>query len=223
MTRRRLILIAAWALVAAACGRTVIVVPAALNSADTHKALQHELRREQRQGSKGILSGAGAASVNVGPRVGGASTGPAGPGVPAEARCATNSDPSQGFTADSLKIGTIIPLTGALRPLGHQVLSVMRISIEDALNGSTHIPGPYAKIDWGCPTRDGVFGRHVSLEVYSLQNNTPEEALGGMRRLIDVEHVFLVRDCYLESNLMGPAVAYQHSKGLPGVWCYFSD
>jgi hypothetical protein len=42
-----------------------------------------------------------------------------------------------------------------------------------------------------------------------------------MRRLIDVEKVFLVRDCYLQDSLMGPATNYQNSKGVPGVWCHF--
>ena len=63
----------------------------------------------------------------------------------------------------------------------------------------------------------------MSLKVFSLQNNTPEEALAGMRRLIDIDHVFLVRDCYLQSNLMGPATQYQNAQGVPGVWCYFSE
>jgi hypothetical protein len=119
-------------------------------------------------------------------------------------------------------MGTIIPLTGSLRPLGEQTVNVMKVAIDATLNHQTHIPGPYANVNWGCPSRDGVFGRHVSLKVFSLQNNTPEEALAGMRRLIDVDHVFLVRDCYLQSNLMGAAVQYQNSKGVPAVWCFFS-
>jgi len=68
-----------------------------------------------------------------------------------------------------------------------------------------------------------VFGRYVNLKVFSLQQNTPEEALAGMRRLVDVDHVFLVRDCYLQSNLMGAAVQYENSAGVPGVWCFFSS
>jgi hypothetical protein len=119
-------------------------------------------------------------------------------------------------------MGTIIPLTGALRPLGEQTVNVMKVAIEATLNHQTHIPGPYANVNWGCPSRDGVFGRHVDLKVFSLQSNTPEEALAGMRRLIDVEHVFLVRDCYLQSNLMAAAVQYQNQKEVPGVWCFFS-
>jgi Periplasmic binding protein len=119
-------------------------------------------------------------------------------------------------------MGTIIPLTGALRPLGEQTVNVMKVAVDATLNHQTHIPGPYANINWGCPSRDGVFGRHVSLKVFSLQNNTPEEALAGMRRLIDIDHVFLVRDCYLQSNLMGPAVQFENQRGVPGVWCFYS-
>jgi hypothetical protein len=63
----------------------------------------------------------------------------------------------------------------------------------------------------------------VELKVYSLQNSTPEEALAGMRRLIDVEKVFLVRDCYLQDSLMGPATRYQNSKGVPGIWCHYGQ
>jgi hypothetical protein len=77
--------------------------------------------------------------------------------------------------------------------------------------------------DWSCPTRPGVWGRTVELKVLSLNNNTQDEAAAAMRRLIDVEHVFLVRDCYLQSNLMGPATQYQNQKGVPGIWCYFSE
>src|SRR5947208_14451359 len=44
-----------------------------------------------------------------------------------------------------------------------------------------------------------------------------------MRRLIDVNHDFLIRDCYLESNLMGAAVQYQNSKGVPAIWCSSSS
>jgi hypothetical protein len=97
----------------------------------------------------------------------------------------------------------------------------MRLAV-DRINSINKLPGPYPLV-WGCGERPGVFGRKLELEVYSLQNNTPEEALAGMRRLIDVERVFAVRDCYLQSNLMGPAVQYQNQKGVPGIWCYFSE
>jgi hypothetical protein len=88
------------------------------------------------------------------------------------------------------------------------------------LNSISHVPGGF---DWSCPTRPGVWGRTVELKVLSLNQNTQDEAAAAMRRLIDVEHVFLVRDCYLQSNLMGPATQYQNSQKVPGIWCYFSE
>jgi hypothetical protein len=138
-----------------------------------------------------------------------------------EVPCATTSNPEQGFTADTIKLGTIVPLTGSLRPLGEQTARVMKLAV-DRINKIDKLPGPYP-LSWGCGERPGVFGRKLELKIYSLQNNTPEEALAAMRRLVDVEKVFLVRDCYLQSNLMGPAVQYQNQKGVPGVWCYFSE
>jgi hypothetical protein len=148
-----------------------------------------------------------------------------GPGsvVGSDPRCATNSDPDEGFTAETLKIGTIIPLTGALRPLGEQTARVMRVTVEQTMNRQDRIGGAYSGLVWGCSERPGIFGRRVELKIFSMQNNTPEEALAGMRRLIDVENVFLVRDCYLESNLVGPATQYQNQKGVPGIWCYYSE
>lgn len=140
----------------------------------------------------------------------------------ADPKCAVNSNPEHGFTPTTIKWGTIVPLSGALRPLGEQTARVMKTASEVWLNSITKIPGPY-DIDWGCSTRPGIYGRKVSLTVFSLQGNTQEEALAGMRRLIDVEKTFLARDCYLQSNLMGPATAYQNQKGVPGVWCFFSE
>jgi Periplasmic binding protein len=222
MMRRLLVVLALFAIVAAACGHSVILQTAAENPAANQKALQQEAKKEAAK-VKGTLSKGGNTSVNVGSTgSGGGSSSKGGAAQAASSNCATNSNPSQGFTADSLRIGTIIPLSGALRPLGEQTVNVMKVAVNATLNNATHIPGPYAKVDWGCSSRAGVFGRHVSLDVFSLQNNTPEEALAGMRRLVDVNHDFLVRDCYLESNLMGAAVQYENSAGVPGVWCSFS-
>ena len=144
---------------------------------------------------------------------------PAGVGTSAASRCATNSDPSRGYTATSMKWGTIIPLSGALRPLGEQVARIMRASVA-YLNQVQGVPGGF---NWACPLRPGIWGRTVELKILSLNQNTQDEAAAAMRRLIDVEKVFLVRDCYLESNLMGPATQYQNREGVPGIWCYFSE
>ncbi len=160
-----------------------------------------------------VLSKGGVRNENLGKA-------PSGLGSGGTVRCATNSDPSHGFTASSMTWGTIIPLSGTLRPLGEQTARAMQAAV-DLLNQSARL-SPVSP-DWSCPTRPGIYGRTVKLKIFSLQANTPEEALAGMRRLIDVDKAFLVRDCYLESNLMGPATQYQNAQGVPGVWCYFSE
>lgn len=203
-------------LVAACAGQAVLV---------ERRTAEGELVTAAGEGEGSLVSEKGAKGVDLGPGASSGSTGSGGPVGTAQAgksNCATNSDPEQGFTADSLTLGTIIPVTGALRPLGEQTARVMKLAVEN-LNKTTHIPGPYATLNWGCPERPGVFGRRVSLKIFSLQANTPEEALAGMRRLIDVENVFLVRDCYLQTSLMGPASQYQNKKGVPSVWCHFSE
>ncbi len=140
-------------------------------------------------------------------------------GTSAASRCATNSNPTQGYTSTSIKWGTIIPLSGALRPLGEQTARVMRTSV-NYLNTIRSYPGGF---DWSCPTRPGIWGRTLELKVLSLSENTQDQAAAAMRRLIDVENVFAVRDCYLQSNLMGPATQYQNRKKVPGIWCYFTE
>ncbi|MGH2812417.1 MAG: ABC transporter substrate-binding protein [Actinomycetota bacterium] len=165
------------------------------------------------------LSAGGGGNVRVGSAP---IEGAQGTGAEGDPKCATNSDPNSGFTESTMKWGTIIPLTGALRPLGEQTARVMKTASEVWLNSITKIPGPY-DLDWGCSQRPGIYGRKVSLHTFSLQANTPEEALAGMRRLIDVEKVFLVRDCYLESNLMGAANQYQNQRLVPAVWCAYSE
>src|SRR5207245_11485911 len=169
--------------------QTVFMQSQAPNPAVNRAALQKEVKQEQKQGKTSLSKGG---IVNVG-TTGGSTTSSSGGGgtttstggggttstttgggrsTPNLSKCATNSNPSQGFTSNSLRIGTIIPLTGALRPLGEQTVNVMKVSIDATLNHQTHIPGPYAKVNWGCSTRDGVFGRHVSLYEFSLQANT---------------------------------------------------
>lgn len=151
----------------------------------------------------------------------GISTGTTTAGTTGRGTCATTSNPEEGFTETSMKIGTILPLTGALHALGEQVARVITRMTEEYLPTIDHIPGPLAHLNWRCAERPGIFGRTLDVEIYALQSSTPEEALAGMRRLIDVEKVFLVRDCYLQDSLMGPASRYQNEKGVPGVWCHF--
>ncbi len=187
-------------MVLTACGTTVLarkIEPASVPTIEPTDVRATQLTK----GSQG--------AVNIGRGV----------SVPAAERCATTSDPAHGYTADSIKWGTIIPLSGALRPLGEQTARVMRVAVA-YLNSIRSVPGGF---DWSCPTRPGIWGRKVELKVLSLNQNTQDEAAAAMRRLIDVEHVFLVRDCYLQSNLMGPATQYQNSKKVPGIWCYFSE
>lgn len=169
-------------------------------------------------GSGGASTGGG--SPETGGGGGGGGDGGGSTAAP-QGRCATTSNPSQGFTEDTIKIGTVLPLSGALRPLAEQVSRVITTWSEEVLPTIDFIPGPLDNINWNCPSRPGIFGRRLDVKIYSLQSATPEEALAGMRRLIDVEKVFLVRDCYLQDSLMGPATAYQNSKGVPGVWCHF--
>jgi hypothetical protein len=95
----------------------------------------------------------------------------------------------------------------------------MRVAVAH-MNTIRSLPGAF---DWSCPTRPGIWGRTVELKVLSLNQNTQDEAAAAMRRLIDVEQVFLVRDCYLQSNLMGPATQYQNARRMPAIWCGFSE
>ena len=214
MKRNLLALLVALSLLAVACGGYTIQVVRSedVGEAAVGAAADDEARLSE-GGGDAVSVGAGAAAEEQLRRRA------AGGGDP---KCATNSDAAKGFTDKELKFGTIVPLTGALRPLGEQTARVMKTAVETWLNGITKIPGPY-DLDWGCSSRPGIYGRKTSLHIFSLQASTPEEALSGMRRLIDVEKVFLVRDCYLQSNLMGPATQYQNSKKVPGVWCSYSE
>ncbi|HWC13855.1 MAG TPA: ABC transporter substrate-binding protein [Actinomycetota bacterium] len=173
-------------------------------------------------GSGDELSEGGAGSLNLGSGSGPGGGGGGGPGGGGRTMCATNSNPDDGFTAETLKIGTILPLTGSSRPLGEQAGRAMKVSTEQIMNRQSSLGGAYKNYGWGCPERPGIFGRRVELEVFSMQNNTPEEALAGMRRLIAAENVFTVRDCYLQDELMGAAAQYQNQQQVPAVWCHYS-
>lgn len=220
MKRRRLsALVAVFGLFVAACNGHAVLVEERNGGTTVAGASTGEGSEAGGSGDElagGKVSGGGSGSGASGGSGSGSEAGGEG-GVP----CATNSNPEEGFTAETIKLGTIIPVSGALRPLGEQTARVMKLAV-DRINTLDKLPGPYSYV-WGCGERPGIFGRQLELEIYSLQNQTPEEALAGMRRLIDVENVFLVRDCYLQSNLMGPATQYQNSKGVPGIWCHFSE
>lgn len=206
-------------LLVAACNGHAVLVETRTEDGQLVSAIE-----EGTTDSGSVLARKGEEGVDVGEpgAVGSGEAGAVGTASAGDANCATTSNPDQGFTADTLKIGTILPVTGALRPLGEQTARVMKLAIEN-INRTENIPGPLGHLNWGCPTRQGVYGRKLVLRIFSLQANTPEEALAGMRRLIDVENVFLVRDCYLQTSLMGPATQYQNQKGVPAVWCHFSE
>ncbi len=244
MRLRGVVLLSVSAVVAVACGGhglelTTEVQPIEAEAAADEDSLIADFSGDQGGGGGApadaaagggeVVSTAGGSASGGGSDAGGAA-GSAGGSTDADAggssaapkgRCATTSNPDQGFTKDTIKIGTILPLSGALRPLAEQVSRVITTYMEEYLPTIDHISGPLEHINWNCPSRPGIFGRRVEVKIYSLQSATPEEALAGMRRLIDVEKVFLVRDCYLQDSLMGPATAYQNSKGVPGVWCHF--
>jgi ABC-type branched-subunit amino acid transport system substrate-binding protein len=217
--RRRLIALTVAALVAAACGGHGIRVARQVPASDVTEATTEDLVAVGGGGGGGAGGGSGGATGTV--DGGGGTTGAPGTGGGSAGRCATTSNPEQGFTDSTIKIGTVLPLSGALRPLAEQVARVMKITTEEYLPTVDSVPGPLEHLNWDCPSRPGIYGRQLEVEVYSLQSTTPEEALAGMRRLIDVEKVFLVRDCYLQDSLMGPATQYQNSKGVPAVWCHF--
>lgn len=216
MRRETIAAVVLFGLLVAACNGHAVLVERRNAEGEGAGAFEEDSGPLLSKGKKGVNVG----GKRFGPGQGG--RGVVGTARGGEANCATNSNPDQGFTADSLKLGTIIPLTGALRPLGEQTARVMKVAVQ-VINRRTHIPGPLGDINWGCPERPGIYGREMTLDVFSMQANTPEEALGGMRRLIDVENVFLVRDCYLQSNLMGAAARYQNAQGVPAIWCHYSE
>src|SRR5439155_7581068 len=78
-----------------------------------------------------VLSKGGVRNENLGIAPPGTSSG-------GTVRCATNADPSQGFTASTIKWGTIIPLSGTLRPLGEQTARAMQAAV-DLLNQSARL------------------------------------------------------------------------------------
>src|SRR5437867_7773247 len=93
-----------------ACGTTVLarkIEPAAAPSVEPTNLRQIQLTK----GSQG--------AVNIGHGV----------TVAAKDRCATTSDPKHGYTATTMKWGTIIPLSGAIRTLGEQTARIMLVAV----------------------------------------------------------------------------------------------
>lgn len=137
--------------------------------------------------------------------------------VEGDDRCAEEAT-DVGVTRDAITWGTILPLSGPTRPLGEQTARVMQRAI-DYYNTQTSDP-ENPELDWGCPGRPGIYGREVQLEIAAISSDSEDDALAAMRRLADVEEVFLVRDCYLQASLMGPAHDYAERSGVTTYWCF---
>lgn len=123
-----------------------------------------------------------------------------------------------GVDADEIRLGTILPLSGPTRPLGEQTARVMQraVSYYNTLSSDPSRPD----LNWKCPGRPGIYGREVKLEIASISSESEDDVLQAMRRLIDVEDVLLVRDCYLQASLMGPGHAYAEDNGVITYHCY---
>ncbi len=138
-------------------------------------------------------------------------------GPEAAVRCATGGRET-GVSANQIKWGTILPLSGPTRPLGEQTARVMQRSVA-YFNGvftDASVPG----LNWSCPGSRGIYGREVKLEIAAISSDSEDDVLAAMRRLVDVEKVLLVRDCYLQASLMGPAHNYAERNGVITSWCF---
>jgi ABC-type branched-subunit amino acid transport system substrate-binding protein len=123
-----------------------------------------------------------------------------------------------GVTEDRIVWGTILPLSGPTRPLGEQTARVMKRAVA-YYNTLDHDPGR-PDLNWGCPGRPGIYGRQVDLQIAAIASDSEDDALQAMRRLVDVEQAFLVRDCYLQASLMGPAHDYAERNAVTTFHCY---
>ena len=132
-------------------------------------------------------------------------------------RCAKTAT-DVGVTRDKIVWGTILPLSGPLRPIGEQTARVMKRTV-DYFNSVDHDPSRPA-LNWGCAGRRGIYGREVELRIASISSDSEDDVLQAMRRLVDVEKPFLVRDCYLTSALLGPAHDYAERNGVTKFWCF---
>lgn len=123
-----------------------------------------------------------------------------------------------GVDADEIRLGTILPLSGPTRPLGEQTARVMQRAVAHYNTLSSDPTRP--DLNWKCPGRPGIYGREVKLEIASISSESEDDVLQAMRRLIDVQDVLLVRDCYLQASLMGPGHAYAEDNGVITYHCY---
>lgn len=232
---RGLSLLLVLAMLATACGQTVLVreIEGAAAPAQAAPAAGGTGTGDGTAGAPAPLGTEAAGETADGPVAadsgtsgGGAGVGGATPGQPTssgsapqegESRCAEEGTDT-GVTADTIKWGTVLPLSGPTRPLGEQTARVMKRAVA-YYNTLDHDPGR-PDLNWGCPGRRGIYGREVQLEIAAISSDSEDDALQAMRRLVDVEEVFLVRDCYLQSSLMGPAHDYAERNGVTTFWCY---
>lgn len=224
MSRRLIAILLALAIVTISCGQTMLVreietsggrIGAGPTAGAAHGG---SLPRPNASGGKET-------SRHAGPEV--STADPSGVHARAEVVRAESLDPSErcatgatdtGVTKKSITWGTILPLSGPTRPLGEQTARVLTRSV-DYYNQLTYDPSR-PDLNWGCPKRRGIYGRKVNLEIASISSDSEDDALQAMRRLVDVEKSFLVRDCYLQSSLMGPAHSYAERNDVTTTWCY---
>lgn len=224
-SRRAIVLVVAVSLIVAACGQTVLVReietsgPQGDSSALAGRQEQQEQQggkaAKQKQQAAGKTRAGATASVKPGDTnnsAGGRRSGPK-----TNKKCA-DSGTDVGVTKDKITWGTILPLSGPSRPLGEQTARVLKRSVA-YYNNLDHDPSR-PELNWGCPERKGIYGRQVDLKIASISSDSEDDALQAMRRLVDVEKAFLVRDCYLQSSLMGPAHGYAERNGVTTFWCY---
>ncbi|MQA61834.1 MAG: ABC transporter substrate-binding protein, partial [Actinophytocola sp.] len=218
LSRRMIVVLLAFSLITAACGQSILVReietkgsagdPSAL-AAEPGKSETATKKESAKQQSAAKSEGAAAKAA------GGAKDKESAP--KSTKKCADSATAS-GVTKDKITWGTILPLSGPTRPLGEQTARVLKRSVA-YYNTLDHDPSR-PDLNWRCPGRKGIFGREVDLKIASISSDSEDDALQAMRRLINVEKAFLIRDCYLQSSLMGPAHGYAERNGVTSFHCY---
>ncbi len=222
-SRRLTAILLALAVLSVSCGQTLLVreIETSGGQAGVGPAANSEQGAVAQERRKAEGNDTGTQATAAGPtadtRGGSGSNLPSSvPRDPSE-RCATTGTDT-GVTKDSITWGTILPLSGPSRPLGEQTARVLKRSV--AYYNQLDHDASRPDLNWGCPKRRGIYGRTVNLEIASISSDSEDDALQAMRRLVDVENAFLVRDCYLQSSLMGPAHGYAERNGVTTTWCY---